>query len=62
MRLIFASATFKQKLTSDVFINSVDVLPYIVWIVLCLMFFGFFAWKFGRPAAVGDGALFQPKS
>ena len=37
--IIFASATFKQKLTSDVFINPMDVLPYIVMIVLCLVFF-----------------------
>jgi len=27
-----------------------------------LMFFGFFAWKFGRAGADGDGTLSQPQS
>jgi len=38
--IIFACATFKEKLTRGVFIDPVSVLPYAVMIFLC---FGFFA-------------------
>ena len=51
--IIFASATFKQKFTNGSFIDPAAVLPYVVMILLCFVFFAL-----GRSRAGATVGLF----